>query len=442
MLNARWYLMLTLLLAASGTKAQELTLDQLVDQALKTNQQVQLSKLNERQTDEQINEVKARAKPQVNFTGDYKRYLKIPGQVVPGATFGGPEGSYQVLALGLPYNLSSSVQVSQALYSPSVTIGLKVARLTQDLASLQTLKTKEEIAYNVSTVYYNLQTITQQMTFIHSNLASIDRLIGVTELLYKNKLSQGIDVDRLRISRTQSQTQLESLESTRQELLNMLKYLIGQPQSENLVVKIDIDQHTAVPTLIENTAINRTDLLLLDRQKAINVLSQDNTKASFLPTLAAYGIANSTFFGKDGDNSVLKHAPGYWVGLQLNWNIYDGSARKSKLAQQKIENQKIALQSEQTHQAIAMDIANARTKFLVEQKNLVASRDQVALAEKVYTQSQLQFKEGTTSITEIIQAENSVREAQNNYLGTLVNLRTAELNWKKAAGTIITEPSK
>jgi len=59
------------------------------------------------------------------------------------------------------------------------------------------------------------------------------------------------------------------------------------------------------------------------------------------------------------------------------------------------------------------------------------------LAEKVYTQTQLQFKEGTTALTEVIQAENAVQDAQNNYLNTLINLRSADLNWKKASGTII-----
>jgi outer membrane protein TolC len=265
----------------------------------------------------------------------------------------------------------------------------------------------------------------------------LDRLIQVTDLLFKNKLSQGIDVDRLRINRTQSQTQLESLQGSYQELINALKFLTGTPQTEPLSVKIEIDQNASIPALIANDAINRTDILILERQKALNEQSTLNTKASFLPTLSAYGVANSTVFGKDGENSVLKNVPGYWLGLQLNWNIYDGSARKSKLVQQKIESQKLSIQSDQTKENISMDIANARTKFYVEQRNLTTSREQVALAEKVYTQTQLQFKEGTTALTEVIQAENAVQDAQNNYLNTLINLRAAELNWKKASGTII-----
>jgi outer membrane protein TolC len=220
-------------------------------------------------------------------------------------------------------------------------------------------------------------------------------------------------------------------------LLNQLKYLAGIPQTDSLQVQVNLNPSASVSALTAEPAINRTDLLLLDRQKLLNELNQKATKAGSIPTLAAYGVANSTFYGKSGDNSVFKNVPGYWFGLQLNWSIYDGSARKNQLRQQKIDNQQIALQTSQTSESIAMEVANARNTFLVEQQNLATSQSQVTLAEKVYTQTQLQFKEGTTSLTEVIQAENSLRAAQNNYLNTLVSLRTAELNWKKATGTLI-----
>ncbi len=219
----------------------------------------------------------------------------------------------------------------------------------------------------------------------------------------------------------------------------MLKYLTGTPQSDSLRIKTDIDQTAAAPMMLGDAPINRTDLLLLDRQKSINELNQQNTKAGFMPTLSAYGNANSTVYAVGGDNSYIKNLPGYWFGLQLNWSLYDGSARKAKLAQQKIDNQKYTIQQAQTRESITMDVVNGRNKFQVEQCNLDASRAQVVLAEKVYTQTQLQFKEGTMSLTEVIQADNSLRDAQNTYLTTLVSLRSAELDWKKATGNLITK---
>ncbi|WP_128545143.1 TolC family protein [Larkinella soli] len=437
MRQLRWQTSLLLLLTGWTARAQDLTLDQLVDRALKNNLSVQTARLDEAGTEARIREVKAGALPQVNLSGDYRRYAKIPGQVVPASIFGGPEGSYQTLAFGLPYNLSTTIQASQVLYNPSVGLGLKAARIGQDAASLQTLKTKEDVAYNVTATYYNLQATVQQMTFLRSNLESVDRLIRITELLRQNQLAQGIDVNRLQISRTTSATQIESVQANYNQLLNLLKYLTGTPQSDSLRVQVTLPESAPAPLHSQAETAGRTDLLLLDRQKLLNEIGQRNVRAGFIPTVAAYGVANSTFFGIGGENGILKNVPGYWFGLQLNWNLFDGLARKSRLQQQRIENGKITLQQQQVRESMAMEITNARNRFLVEQQNLAAGRDQVTLAEKVYGRAQLQFKEGMVSLTEIIQAENSLREAQNNYLNTLIRLRTAELDWKKATGTLV-----
>lgn len=427
---------ISVLLSLAAQGQSSLTLEQLIDKALVNNLSVQAARFDEAKTEARIAEVKAGALPSVGLTGDYKRYLKIPGQVVPGAVFGGPEGSYQVLAFGLPYNLSTSVQASQAIYNPSLTIGLKAAKTSREVSTLQTRQTKEDVAYNVAATYYNLQTTAQQMAFLRRNIVSSDRLIQITDLQRQNQLAKGVDVDRLRLSKIASETQIESLQANYNQLLNMLKYLTGTPQSEPLTVQTTIDE--TIPTVtLDAPAINRTDLLLLDRQKALNSLDQQNIKAGFIPTVSAYGVANSTVYATGGEYSYIKNVPGYWLGLQLNWSVFDGFARKAKLTQKRLDNQKLDTQLQQTRESITMDITNAKNQLLVEQRNLTTNGAQVNLAEKIYSQTQLQFKEGTVSVSEVIQTEDELHNAQNNYLSTLVKFRTAELDWKKATGNLI-----
>jgi outer membrane protein TolC len=434
---ARRFLPAVLLLTVSSlTYAQGVTLDQLISKALTNSFSVQSARLDELTTEARIAEVKASARPQVNLSGDYRRYIKIPGQVIPASAFGGPEGTYAAVAFGLPYNLSTTVQANQTLFNQSLLIATKAAKASRDLSALQTQKTKEDVAYDVSATYYNLQTTAQQLAFLRSNLVSTDRLIRITSLRFENKLAQGIDINKLEISRTSSQTQIESLQATYNQLLNNLKYLTGTPQSDSLSVLTAIDETIPVAPGNEYT-LNRTDLQLIDQQKVINGLQQQNIKAGFTPSLSAYGVANTSVYAIGGDNAYIKNLPGYWVGLQLNWSIFDGLARRAKLSQNRIDNQKLDVQNRQVRESISMDIANSRTKFLVEQQNLLTTRGQVTLAEKVYTQTQLQFKEGTVDITDVVQSENALRDAQNNYLTTLVNLRTAELNWKRATGSLI-----
>ena len=124
-----------------------------------------------------------------------------------------------------------------------------------------------------------------------------------------------------------------------------------------------------------------------------------------------------------------------WSSVELEY--FDGNARRAKITQNKIEQKQIALQEQQLTESIDMEVNNARNKLNVQLKNLQSTKNQIAIAERVYQQAQLLFKEGTTDISTLIQTEDALRESQTNYLTALVGLRTAELDWDKATGNLI-----
>lgn len=418
------------------TQAQQYDLNQLLDLAMKNDFSVQAARLDEAKTNAKIDEVRSGLLPSLNVSGDYKRYFKIPGQVVPASAFGGPEGEFSTLAFGLPYNLSTTAQVTQALYNPSIKYALKAANLNRELTSLSTTRTKEDVAYNVTDAYYNLVTVAQQMAFLDSNLISLDRLYKVSDLLYQNKLGQRVDVDRILINKTSTETQQATLKDNYNQLVNLLKYYTGIPQNDSVRIAIDVRDVT-LPVYAEWDKARRTDVALLQKQKDLNELQDKNIRSGLIPTVNAYGVANMAFYAQGGENSTFQDVPGYWAGLQLNWNVFDGLARRAKRSQNQIDREKLDVQLRQVRESIQMEENNARNKFGVEQKNINAKKGQVALAEKVYKQIQLQFKEGTVSLTDVIQAENSLLDAQSNYLTSLVQILKAELEWKKATGQLV-----
>lgn len=49
----------------------------------------------------------------------------------------------------------------------------------------------------------------------------------------------------------------------------------------------------------------------------------------------------------------------------------------------------------------------------------------------------LQNQQGVASITDLLLADNALRETQQNYLTALINLHKAELEYKKVTGNLI-----
>ena len=62
---------------------------------------------------------------------------------------------------------------------------------------------------------------------------------------------------------------------------------------------------------------------------------------------------------------------------------------------------------------------------------------QIELAKKIYNNTVLQNQQGMANITDLLLADNSLREAQQNYIVALINLRRAELEYKRVTGNLI-----
>ena len=58
------------------------------------------------------------------------------------------------------------------------------------------------------------------------------------------------------------------------------------------------------------------------------------------------------------------------------------------------------------------------------------------LAEEIYVSTQEQYNGGIVSLSELMNAETALKEAQNNYLRALVQVKLAELELLKASGNI------
>jgi len=416
--------------------AQEVSLKDLISRALQNNQTIKSSVLETEIADKRISEVKSYMLPQVNVSGDYKYYTQMPLQLVPASTLGGPENVYQPFEFGTPWNLGTTISAGQLLYSQQYINGVKLANTGKDLTHLVVKKSKEDVAFNISSVYYNAQILSAHTNFIRGNIINIEKLISTGELLYENQMIKYSDVEKLKLSKTMLETQEKSLKETYNELINMLKLLSGIPQSDSLAI---INEISAKADILPFSMVrpDRIEVKLLEKQKEINDLEQKNLIAGYLPSLYAYGVYNYTFYAKGGGADLFKGYPASWFGIQLSWNIFDGLGRKHKIEQKKVEDMKLDLQLNLVNENIKMEMNNAKNQVILQESVIQNRKEQLTLAEKIFDQTHLQFKEGLVNITEVIQSDNSLREAQNNYLVSMINLLNAQLSWKKAAGKLI-----
>lgn len=116
-----------------------------------------------------------------------------------------------------------------------------------------------------------------------------------------------------------------------------------------------------------------------------------------------------------------------FTGLQRNFQI-----QQEKLELQKLENGFVALekQIELEIQQSSIDQENALKQLTVQTEN----KD---LAEEIYNIAKIKYEEGVGSNLEVIEANTSFKEAQTNYYSALYNAIIAQLELKKALGTLL-----
>lgn len=179
-----------------------LLLKEAVDLAIENNHSIQIADLERQKAVFQKKENKNRLLPQVEEYSTFSNYYSIPKMVIPGEIFG-QEGSIPV-EFGTKYDWNSGLKYSQLVYSQSYFTSLKLISEIIELQKLNVLLKKEEVAFQVSQLYYLCQTVKKQLARSKSHFVvilesqAIGRPVGdvgkdILRLLDKTELPEGIE---------------------------------------------------------------------------------------------------------------------------------------------------------------------------------------------------------------------------------------------------------
>ena len=427
--------LLSIVVFLSGfyVSAQELDLETCLKMADTANLTIRNARLDIAANDKQIDAYLAARLPTIAFAGDYKYNAIIPGQVVPAAFFGGTPGTYSTVQFGVPFNLSNTIQLTQILYNPQVNYGIRALQINSKIIETQELLTVQEIKQQVASTYFNLQAVAKQQDFVAGNIVNMDKLILNMEALLKEGLIVSTEVDKLKINRLSLINSRETLKATREQLESLLRILIGM--DSNAPIKLVSDSLVEKSILVDESSANYLELELLEAQKQLNIEERKGTNMAYLPSLAFYAAYNYNYNMKPADD-FRKGIESAFIGIKLDWNLFDGLEKHNKQKVNAINADKIANQQEMVEQQLKMVSDNAKKQIQIQSGSLAIAQEQLMLADRVYKQTEAMFAQGTVSSNDLIKADNDLQQAQINVVSAYIQLRHAELDYLKSMGTI------
>lgn len=444
-------LLITAVLFTSGTWAQQpqgpYTLKQVLEMALQANTNIVKAKYDYQEGELKTKEVKSAALPQININADLTDNVIRQAFVFP-AMLGDPNAGpddYAVLRAGMKYSTSASAQATQQLFNKSVFTGIKAAKVSEAFYRNNIQRTEEEVIQQVSTLFYQLASLQAQREVLLSNLEQTNKNLNITRERFENGLARKLDVDRLKVSATNIQTQLRTIEDTYANLINQLKLVAGI--DVNIPVSIT-EPLLADTTLYEiNPALTATDFSFenkieyrqLNTQLSLYDLERKSYSAGYFPTLSAFG--NYTYMGQSNNFFLSSDSNPLWfdvasVGLRLSIPVFDGLNKSAQMQQSKIRRMKTERDLAFTKQQSNMQYLNASKSFETSYASYLAQKENVALANSVYDVTLQNYNEGVSPLTDLLQAEASQMQAKSQLIESLLKVKEAEISLLKAKGEI------
>jgi len=443
----KWIRLLSLLIfTTSSLSAQKQTyvfnLQQCIDYAYKNQVDVKNASIDKDIAKYKVRETTAIGLPQIQATSTFNHFIDIPTQLVPGQFFGDTSGRFIPVQFGVANTLGYGAEVSQIIFSGSYLVGLQAAKVYGELSAKSLDRSKIETNVSVSKAYYGVLINRERILLLDANIERLNKNLIEVRALNQNGFVKKIDLNRTELIYNNLKTERENTQRLIDLSLNLLKFQMGMPVAENLIVNEKISEINFQPNLeIGDTTNyeNRIEYSLLKTQVKLNELNNKLNKSANLPTLVAFGSYSQNIQTNNFNKIFSSETPSFpttIIGLSLNVPIFSSGKRYYKTEQSKLEILKSNNTLNNFKNVVDLETQSSKTNYTNSIQSLDNQKKNMALADEIVKVTRIKYEQGIGSSLEVTNAETELKTAQNNYLSAMYDTLITKIDLEKAKGNI------
>jgi len=319
----------------------------------------------------------------------------------------------------------------------------KQLKETYNLTELQARETIENTYLQLFTTYFQIARFSENTNNLQEALTiSKQRL---TRAKYQYDYGQSTKLEFLNAQVDVNNDSI-TLITAKQQLDNAkrgLNVILGSKEDVNYNVETDVEYSNVLSFEDLKSKTLQNNALLKQNQTniAISEFNLKVNKANFMPTLgfnASYGLnrtENENLINPFGAKLIT--SDGLNAGFNLTWNIFDGGATKTRVANSKIalENQQILL--EQRRVNIENNLKNTWDNYQNQLFVLTAQEQNIMSNQNNFDRTQERFKLGQITSLEFRQAQINLINAQTALNNAKFDAKLIELQLLQLSGDIL-----
>lgn len=420
---------------AGGVKAQDtLTLEDCLRIGIENNLSLEAKRKNIEKGKYGVSENRTRLLPQINGFANFNDNMDPPVSVTDGSAYGNPYNVTQTLQ----YGANVGLQLQMPLYNQTLYTSISIAKTMDEINRLSYGKAREDLMLQISKMYYLGQVTAEQIALTKANITRLEELRDITLAFHDNGMAMEVDVKRVNINLENLKVQYDNAQAMMEQQLNLLKYIIDYP-AEKRIALVPVNTENITTATLTGLSENLYELQLLQSQTMLTEQQKRMITNNYIPSLSLTGNWSYSAFTDKAYHWFHRGASNHWyrsygLGLALRIPIFDGLDKryKTKKAVIDIENARLALQD--ARKSLQTQYLNATNDLMNNRRNFKKQKDNYLLAEDVYAVTMDRYREGIASMTEVLQDEMQMSEAQNNYISAHYNYRVANLMLLKLTG--------
>lgn len=422
---------------------QNFSLDEAWQYAIDHNVNVQKAKIDRTIADHKVKETIGIGLPQLDGQAKYNYFLNVPVQLLPAELAGGDPGKYIPVKFGQKQSMTGGLTLTQLLFNGSYIVGLQSSKAYKETAALAEEKTEISVKEGIMMAYAAVLITDENIKTLEENRKVVEKSLYDTNETYKIGLIEFQNVEQLEYSYKSLLANQQNLNRSREKVLMALKYLMGYPLDEKIVLTSTLDEIIRKnETLVDLNATvnteNHIDSRLAENALTISQLKLKLEKSKALPTLSAALASNYNAYSDDFNflSSSQQWFNTSVVAVQLDIPIFSGLQRHWRTQQAKLEVEKAKLDVNDTKRSLSNKAYAATIEYNNAYNSYKNAEELIALSSSIYNKQRIKFKEGLGTSFDLQQSETQLYDSQAKFYQTALELIQAKTKLDEALGKL------
>ena len=319
-----------------------------------------------------------------------------------------------------------SMQISLALNYTILDFGARRGRI--DAASARILAANfgfndvhRRLIFQVQQAYYRLLNASAQDTAARVSLANAQAVQQAAEERLRNGLATLPDVLEARSATAQSQYDLQAVIGEEENARGDLSTALGAPAATT----IRVEPLTEVPTpesigetveqVMDRALDQRPDLQAQLAGVRVAQAQQKEARAAYYPTLSFRANPTAQSLYIEQQTLPWGHTADLTGGLfaSLNWTVFDGGARRSRLMEAQAETRSATAQVTAARDSIEDEVWNAYTNLNTAFRQREAATALLESATESYSAALESYDNGVRNLLDVTAAQKILAQARS-----------------------------